>query len=616
MVYQFVYRADGGQEFTVVSEAARTLVGLEPAAILRDPSAIFDLVHPEDRASFYASGAASREAVAPWSWEGRVILASGEERIIRGASRLSTQPDGSIICDGLLMDVTTQQRAATRLEESEQRYRSLFDRHPDAVFSLDSDGLFLSVNPACERISGYGRDALIGRPFAPFIVPEQLEHVLSRFQAAAAGEAQSFETVINHESGRPVEIDVTCIPMVVFGRVIGVHGIARDLTTRRALEGQLREAQKMEAVGQLAGGVAHDFNNILTAISGFAELLLSDLDTDDSRRADVEEILKSARRGSGLTGQLLAFSRKQVLQPVTLDLNDVVADITNMLRRLLGATVHLVTLPAPSPTPVLADKTQLEQVLINLAVNARDAMPEGGALTIEVGSFTTDPGGRRMARLVVSDIGVGMSSDVEARAFETFFTTKAVGKGTGLGLATVRGIVEQSGGTIHVDTRERRGTTFTISLPLAPEGAVVGSAAGPAELVRGIGTILVVEDEDAVRGIARRVLERAGFRVLVARHGADALTVLANADTPVDLLLTDMVMPEMGGLELAVRAVEQVPSIRIILMSGYTDADVGAIGRAERVEGFLPKPFTAESLLEAVRGVGAPRASRAAAPPG
>jgi two-component system cell cycle sensor histidine kinase/response regulator CckA len=409
--------------------------------------------------------------------------------------------------------------------------------------------------------------------------------------------------VIIHKSGRPVEIDVTNIPMVVFGRVTGVFGIAREMTTRRALEGQLREAQKMEAVGQLAGGVAHDFNNILTAISGFAELLLSDLDTDDSRRADVEEILQSARRGSGLTRQLLAFSRKQVLQPATLDLNDVVADIANMLRRLIGATVNLVTLPAGSPTPVLADKTQLEQVLINLAVNARDAMPDGGTLTIEVGSSTADPGARRLARLIVSDDGAGMPSDVAARAFEPFFTTKAVGKGTGLGLATVRGIVEQSGGTIHVDTHEGRGTTFTISLPLA-EGRVVESAARPVEQMRGIGTVLVVEDEDAVRDIARRVLERAGFRVLVARHGADALAVLAHADAPVDLLLTDMVMPEMGGLELAARAAERAPNVRIILMSGYTDADVGTIGRGERVEGFLSKPFTAESLLEAVRSLG------------
>jgi two-component system, cell cycle sensor histidine kinase and response regulator CckA len=603
MVYQFVYRADGGKAFTVVSEAARALVGVEPAAILRDPAAIFGLIHPEDRAEFYASGAASRDALAPWSWEGRVILASGEEKILRGASRLSLQPDGSVICDGLIMDVTTQRRTARRLEESEQRYRSLFDLHPDAVFSFDANGVFLSANPACERLSGYAPDALVGQPFAPLIVPEQRDAVLGRFKAVYAGEAQSYETVIIHKSGRPVEIDVTNIPMVVFGRVTGVFGIARDLTTRRALEGQLREAQKMEAVGQLAGGVAHDFNNILTAISGFAELLLSDFDTDDSRRADVEEILQSARRGSGLTRQLLAFSRKQVLQPATLDLNDVVAEIANMLRRLLGATVQLLTLPAASPTPVLADRTQLEQVLINLAVNARDAMPDGGTLTIEVGSSTADPGGRRLARLVVSDDGAGMPSDVAARAFEPFFTTKAVGKGTGLGLATVRGIVEQSGGTIHVDTHEGRGTTFTISLPLA-ESRAVESAEHPAERMRGIGTVLVAEDEDAVRDIARRVLERAGFRVLVARHGADALAVLAHADAPVDLLLTDVVMPEMGGLELAARAAERAPNIRIILMSGYTDADVGTIGRGERVEGFLSKPFTAESLLEAVRSLG------------
>ncbi|HET9011286.1 MAG TPA: PAS domain S-box protein, partial [Gemmatimonadaceae bacterium] len=401
MIYQFMYLADGGRKFTVVSEASRSLVGVAPAEILRDPEALFGLVHPEDRPSMHESAEASRKALAPWSWEGRAVLASGELKWLRAGSRLTPQPDGSIICDGVIMDVTALRSAATRLEESEQRYRSLFDHHPDAVFSLDVAGNLLSANPGCERICGFAPSELIGRTFAPFLPPDQIEHVSAHFKAAVGGEAQSFETAIRHRTGRLVEIDVVNIPIVVGGRVTGVFGIVRDMSDRRALEARLRQAQKMEAVGQLAGGVAHDFNNILAAIMGFAELLVEDLADDERRRGDVEEILKSARLGAGLTRQLLAFSRKQVLQPVALDLNEVVSDTATMLRPLLVASMQLVTRTADHPVRVLVDRSQLEQVLLNLALNARDAMPLGGVLTIGVGIAESHGGAPSRALLTV-----------------------------------------------------------------------------------------------------------------------------------------------------------------------------------------------------------------------
>jgi CheY-like chemotaxis protein len=359
----------------------------------------------------------------------------------------------------------------------------------------------------------------------------------------------------------------------------------------------------MEAVGQLAGGVAHDFNNILAAITGFAGLLMDDFEEKDARRSDVEEILKSTRRAAGLIRQLLAFSRTQVLQPRALDLNRVVTDTVAMLRPLLGAPLRLVTLPARTEMPVYADRTQLEQVLMNLILNARDAMPEGGALTIEVAGAPAEEATPPSVTLSVSDTGRGMAPEVAARAFEPFFTTKARGHGTGLGLATVHGIVEQSGGTVRLESQQGRGTTITISLPLTQPAPAVVAPVPESAPNSGRGTVLVVEDEDTVRTIAQRVLERAGFRVLTARHGADALRVLGESDGAVDVLLSDVIMPEIGGVELAVLARERVPGLPVILMSGYTDADIGPAAENGLVNRFLQKPFNSKTLLDVVHSV-------------
>ncbi|MEP6991318.1 MAG: PAS domain S-box protein [bacterium] len=533
----------------------------------------------------------------------------GQVNGIQAPSRLERQPDGSVPAHGEVMDVAERQTAA-RLEESEQRYRSLFDHHPDAVYWLDTAGTFLSANSACEATSGYRTEELVGGSFVPLILPEFLEATELHFRAAVAGVAQRYEVVIRHKDGHHVNLDVTNVPVVVGGQVIGVFGIARDLTGQRALEEQLRHSQKMDAIGQLAGGVAHDFNNILAAITGFAQLLESDIDPSDPRASDVQEILKGARRAATLTRHLLAFSRRQTLHPAPLDLGHVVGDTMAMLRPLMGG---MLTLDAPAPAcvvPVLADRTQLEQVLMNLALNARDAMPDGGTLTIEVGVLR-EPGTAPLATLTVRDTGAGMSPDVAARSFEPFFTTKARGEGTGLGLATVHGIVQQSGGSITLVTQPGIGSTFTVRLPLVDTVPSWPDADEEVVHAPSAATVLVVDDEESLRSMVRRVLERAGYRVLTASNGVAALDLLSIHAHAIDVLVSDVAMPEMGGVELAARATERLPGLPVILMSGYTPEEIVPGFETGHVAAFLHKPFMAVALLDVlervVRGV-APRA--------
>jgi signal transduction histidine kinase/ActR/RegA family two-component response regulator len=381
---------------------------------------------------------------------------------------------------------------------------------------------------------------------------------------------------------------------------------------RKILEEQLRQAQKMEAVGQLAGGVAHDFNNLLTAIIGNTELLLRTIDLEDRRRLDVLEIHRAAHRAATLTRQLLAFSRKQVLQPRIVDLNGVVAELTAMLRRIIGEHVELRLQLEPGLGRVLADPNQLEQVITNLAVNARDAMPSGGTLTIRTATLDeaevlpsspeSSPLLGPLVELSVSDNGVGMDERTQARLFEPFFTTKELGRGTGLGLATVYGIVRQSGGHIRVSTRLHHGSTFTIYLPMA-EGTAEPEieAEGWADIPRGTGTILVVEDEDAVRYLACRVLRGNGYRVLEAADPAAALRIVQAEAQPIDLLVTDIVMPGMSGPVLAERLVAARPDLKVLYITGYAEEAIERQGALPAGGALLEKPFTAQQLADSVR---------------
>jgi PAS domain S-box-containing protein len=609
IVYQYVYRPDGTTGFTVVSEGARELFGVAPEAIVRDQAAIFDLVHPEDRPSLHASGAAAVAALLPWRWEGRVVLPTGEEKWVQVASRNERQPDGSILADGLLMDVTERKRAARQLEESEQRHRSLFEQHPDAVVLLDTEGRFVAANAACEAIGGYTPDELVGRSFASFIVPEHRDLGDAYFDAAVRGRAQRHELAIVHKTGRRVELAMTNIPVVVGGRVVGVFGIAKDLSAQRELEAQLRQAVKMEAVGRLAGGVAHDFNNLLTVIQSYGTFVAAELPEGSHLRADVDEVLKAADRAAALTRQLLAFGRRQMLQPRRLDVNQTVAAVAGMLRRLIGEDVALETACWGGVWPVYADPGQLEQVLMNLAVNARDAMPNGGTLRLRTAneSFVVRPAGTHPAlpagdyvAIAVEDTGSGMGPEVLPHLFEPFYTTKEPGKGTGLGLATVYGIVEQSGGGIAVATTPGRGSRFTVLLPRSDAREDVAGRVSSA-VPGGDETILLVEDEAKVRMAVRRMLERQGYTVREAASGAEALRLIDDADVRLDLVLTDVVMPELSGRAMAERIAVVRPGLRVLYMSGYTDDEMLRRGLTQPGTAFLEKPFTGERLARAVR---------------
>jgi signal transduction histidine kinase len=376
-------------------------------------------------------------------------------------------------------------------------------------------------------------------------------------------------------------------------------------------EEQLRQSQKMEAIGRLAGGIAHDFNNLLTAINGYADFLLADIERSDPRRDDVREIKKAATRAGALTTQLLSFSRRQIRQPRSLDLNAVLTDLEKMLRRVIGEDVTIAWLPSERLGTVKSDPSDLEQILLNLVVNSGDAMPNGGVITVTTSTVNMDEGSvqlrlgaGRYIRLQVSDTGVGMDAETRARIFEPFFTTKGPGKGTGLGLSTVYAIVENLHGAVDVESVVGQGTTFTVYLPQHEEPAeALGSGTMATLAPRGVETILFVEDEDGVRALGARILERHGYTVLEARNGRDALAVAGQHAGPIDLLLTDVVMPEMGGKQVAEALMARDAGLRVLFVSGYTDGDIRRRGELDPCTAFLQKPFTARGLLGRVREV-------------
>jgi two-component system cell cycle sensor histidine kinase/response regulator CckA len=444
--------------------------------------------------------------------------------------------------------------------------------------------------------------------------PDDRERVTASLRMALDGEAELWTADYRFRRGDGSYAEVLdrgCVVRDAGGRAVRVIGAMSDVTERRQLEERLRQAQKMEAVGRLAGGVAHDFNNVLTAVRSYSELLLDDLGDDPALAplaADVEEIRRAVDRAAALTRQLLAFSRKQVVTPRRLDVPQVIAGLEPMLRRLTPESITLEIVPPPrdEPAPVVADVGQLEQIVLNLCVNARDAMPHGGTLRVETRPLVVRDGHEWVA-IVVRDTGIGMDEATRERIFEPFFTTKAQGKGTGLGLATVYGIVEQAHGLLEVQSEVGAGTTFTVLLRRDDageppdgvgrhaEGAGVAAPGGPTSPDPATRTILVVEDEDAVRTSLRRILVRQGYHVLEARNGADALRVVAGHLDAIDLVLTDVVMPEMGGRELAEWIAGARPEARVVFMSGYTGGFRLLDGSA-----FVQKPFSAAEVVRVV----------------
>jgi PAS domain S-box-containing protein len=519
---------------------------------------------------------------------------------------------------------------ARERSSAEQLYRLISDGVADySIVLLDPDGYVISWTGVAERIEGYRPAEIMGEHFTVFYAPDDRPAAEQALQQAAQTGRVELEGWRVRKGGERywanVVISATHAPD---GELTGFIRVLRDQTARRLAddalresqdalrksEEQLRQAQKMEAVGQLAGGIAHDFNNLLTAIRGHAELLLGEMTPTHPLRTDLEEINRAAQRASTLTRQLLAFSRRQMLQPTVLDLDIVVTEMERLLRRLIGEDIVLVTSPAAAGAFVRADRGQLEQVLMNLAVNARDAMTGGGRLTLATDTVELDesymrlhPGARAgsCVRLVVRDTGTGMDAETLSHVFEPFFTTKGVGKGTGLGLAMVYGIVKQSGGYIAVASEAGVGTAFEIYLPRVreqPEPA--REALLPAELRDGEHTVLLVEDEDAVRSLASRILRSHGYSVLEARDGFDALRIAESFEGSIHVLLTDVVMPRMGGRELVERLSPSRPGMRVVYMSGYTDdalVHYGVLTGADTW--FLEKPFTPNTLTSKLQQV-------------
>ena len=514
-----------------------------------------------------------------------------------------------------------KQRTVRALAESEGRYRGLFDGIPVGLYRSTSDGRFLAVNQALVQILGYpDRETLLAAdPLALHVDPADRQ----RWQAEAerSGVLQAFQVRWRRWDGSPVWVQSSGRAVRdAAGRVLHYEGVVEDITERKQaedarakLEAQLRQAQKMEAVGRLAGGVAHDFNNLLTVILGRVELLKHHLAPTPKLLRNAELVQETAMRAAGLTQQLLAFSRQQVVQPRVLNLNTVVTGTERMLRRLLGEDVELVTVLVPDLDRVKADPGQIEQVILNLAVNARDAMPDGGRLTLETGTVELDetyarqhPGSRagRHVMLAVTDTGVGMDAAIQAQIFEPFFTTKDPGKGTGLGLSTVFGIVKQTEGSIFVYSEPGLGTTFKVYLPSVEEPVEVAAPDRPPERPQGGSeTILLVEDEESLRELARETLLTLGYSVLVAAHGGEALAVSERHEGVIDLLLTDVIMPQVGGRELADQLVRQRPGLRVLYMSGYTGQALGYHRPLEPGATLLEKPFTPDALARRVRDV-------------
>ena len=509
-------------------------------------------------------------------------------------------------------------RVVRRTEEAHRataELRALFEASPLAICSVTAAGEVRSWNRAAEDLFGWPAAEVIGGPLPNLPADLVDEHRRLRERALSGRPFTDFETRRARKDGRLIDVSISTAALYdAAGTAQGVVAMYADISGRKGLEAQLRQAQKMEAVGRLAGGVAHDFNNLLTVIRTAAEFLVADLDPDDARRADAAEIRDAAGRAAGLTRQLLAFSRRQMLQPRAVDVNAVATELEPMIRRLVEENVAVVTRLAPSLDRIKVDPSQLEQVLLNLVVNARDAMPQGGTLLIETANVLLDdqyPKSHLTARpgpyvvLTVTDTGCGMDAATQSRLFEPFFTTKPVGQGTGLGLATVYGIVKQSGGNIWVYSEVGRGTTFKIYFPqhAGPDEALSGAVAGsrPQAGRPAGGTILIVEDDGAVRNAVRRLLERHGYDVLEAANGGDALVALAESPRPVDLVISDMVMPEMSGLQLRQQLRKLRPSLPVLLMSGYTEEAITRLAASGPLPTLIEKPFTVDGILAKVR---------------
>ena len=590
--------------FTFVSQMAEQILGYPTSLWISDPEFWASHIHPEDRERVVRLCTESTRQLQDHEFEYRMIAADGRVVWLRDIVNVKVEAGVPTELTGVMVDISEQKDTQQTLRHSEERFFKAFRSNPEAVaISTAAQGRFIDVNDAFLRAMGYERHEVIGKTVAELGVWANPEDRKELLKALGTGEPiLKRGASLRTKSGQIREMELS-------SEVVQLQGepcllcITHDVTEQKLLEAQLHQAGKMDALGKFAGGVAHDFNNLLGIMLGYCELLVERLAPEDPNRVKVERILEAGERAAGLTRQLLAFSRRQVLQPEVLDMNAVVAEAEKLLHLLLGADINLVVRPGANLGKVMADSGQIIQVILNLAANARDAMPKGGRLTIETANLAAGAAYAELQAdvphpdtahvvLTVRDTGAGMDAQTQTHIFEPFFTTKQTGKGTGLGLATVYGIVKQSGGFISVNSTLGKGTTFSIYLPrITPTVGADASVEEPDACPGGTETILLVEDEDALRKLTRESLEDAGYKVVEARDGKDALRMMEKNLERIDLLVTDVIMPNMGGPELVARLQTMVPGLRTIYTSGNSGNKLDEHRLREAGDVFLQKPY-------------------------
>jgi PAS domain S-box-containing protein len=596
-----------------VTGAIERLSGYAPRELIGRSA--FDLIHPDDRAAVrdaFQCGLDAPGVPIRVEYRSRHKDGSWRRREVVGVNRLGTPFIAAFVVN--YRDTTARDLSDAALIERERIYQSTFEEALIGIAQTSLNGTFLRVNRHLCDLLGYTPEELTATDFMTISHPDDLVEDMAARSAMASGALDRYtrEKRYRRKDNRFIWTKLTVsVHRGAAGQPSYFISFIEDITERNRAEEELRQAHKMEAVGRLAGGIAHDFNNLLTAIVGYADLVLRQLSTDSVLRNDVEEIRRAGHSAASLTRQLLAFSRKQVLTPQILDLNASVSDVTKLLHRLIGEHIRLEWRLSTPLDRVRADAGQIEQVILNLALNARDAMLTGGTLSIETANVELDhsyvvdhPGAQAgpHVMLAISDTGVGMAKSVQQHIFEPFYSTKASGQGTGLGLATVYGIVRQSGGSIFVDSEPGHGTTFKIFLPRVEQTADISEAPTHAPRVfAGAETVLLVEDQPEVRSVAREMLGRHGYTVIEAATGSEALVAARNHDGGIHLLVTDVVMPGLSGRALAEQFVQQQPAARVLFMSGYTDDNIVQQGLLDGRVAFIQKPFTPTALLQKVR---------------